>query len=81
MDRIVAKITHLYGLREDDGSVAGISSDSSLVEVEDGIVGRQLDLIEVLSALLRAEAQIVAYYRAAGDGQAFPTTERHRVLN
>ena len=39
------------------------------------------DLIEVLSALLRAEAQIVAYYRAAGDGQAFPTTERHRVLD
>ena len=22
----------------------------------------------------------LAYYRAAGDGQAFPTTERHRVL-
>ena len=45
MDRIVAKITQLYGLREDDGSVAGISSDSSLVEVEDGNVGRQLDLL------------------------------------
>ena len=39
----------------------------------------EADLIEVLSALLRGEAQIVgwvlelAYYRAAGDGQAFPT--------
>ena len=37
------------------------------------------DLEEVLSALLLGEAQIVggvlepAYYRAAGDGQAFPT--------
>ena len=47
---------------------------------------RKPDLIEVLSALLRGEAQIVggvlelAYYSAAGDGQAFPTTERHRVL-
>ena len=45
------------------------------------------DLIEVLSALLRGEAQIVvgvlelAYYRSAGDGQAFPTRERHRVLD
>ena len=44
-------------------------------------------LIEVLSALLRGEAQIVggvlelAYYRAAGDGQAFPTRKRHRVLD
>ena len=44
------------------------------------------DLIEVLSALLRGEVQIVggvlelAYYRAAGDGQAFPTRERFRVL-
>ena len=42
---------------------------------------------EVLSALLRGEALIVggvlelAYYRAAGDGQAFPTRERHRVLD
>ena len=42
------------------------------------------DLIEVLSALLRGEAQIVggvlelAYYRAAGDRQAYPTRERHR---
>ena len=40
---------------------------------------QKLDLTEVLSALLRGEAQIVcgvlelAYYRAAGDGQAFPT--------
>ena len=48
---------------------------------------QKLDLIEVLSALLRGEAQIVggvselAYYRAAGDGQAFPTRERHRVLD
>ena len=39
------------------------------------------DLEEVLSALLLGEAQIVggvlepAYYRAAGDGQAFPTRE------
>ena len=46
---------------------------------------QQLDLIEVLSALLRGEAQIVcgvlelAYDRAAGDGQAFPTRERYRV--
>ena len=38
-------------------------------------------------ALLRGEAQIVcgvlevAYYRAAGDGQAFPTRERYRVLD
>ena len=49
--------------------------------------GRDLqkpDLIEVLSALLRGEAQIVggvleqAYYRAVGDGQAFPTGERCR---
>ena len=45
------------------------------------------DLIEVLSALLRGEAQIVgwvlelAYFRAAGDGQAFPTRERYRVLD
>ena len=45
------------------------------------------DLIEVLSALLRGEAQIVggvlelAYYRAAGYGQAFPTRERRRVLD
>ena len=45
------------------------------------------DLIDVLSALLRGEAQIVggvlelAYYRAAGNGQAFPTRERHRVLD
>ena len=45
------------------------------------------DLIEVLSALLRGEAQIeggvmeLAYYRAAGDRQAFPTRERHRVLD
>ena len=45
------------------------------------------DLTEVLSALLRGEAQIVggvfelAYYRAAGDGQAFPTREHHRVLD
>ena len=44
------------------------------------------DLIEVLSAILRGEAQIVggvlelAYYRAAGDGQAFPTRERYRVM-
>ena len=43
--------------------------------------------MEVLSALLRGEAQIVggvlelAYYRAAGDGQAFPTRERHRVFD
>ena len=42
--------------------------------------------IEVLSAL-RGEAQIVggvlelANYRAAGDGQAFPTRERRRVLD
>ena len=41
---------------------------------------------EVLSALFLGEAQIVggvlelAYYRAAGDGQAFPTRERYRVL-
>ena len=48
---------------------------------------QKLDLIEVLSALLRGEAQIVggvlelADYRAAGDGQAFPTRERHRVLD
>ena len=40
-----------------------------------------LDLIEVLSALLRGEVQIVggvselAYYRAAGDGQASPPPE------
>ena len=49
---------------------------------------RKPDLIEVLSALLRGEAHIVggvlelAYYRAAGDGQAFPrfpTRERYRV--
>ena len=40
------------------------------------------DLIEVLPAILRGEAQIVggvlelAYYRATGDGgQPFPTTE------
>ena len=45
-----------------------------------------LDLIEVLSALLRGEAQIVggvlelAYYRAAGDGQAFSTRVRCRIL-
>ena len=45
------------------------------------------DLTEVLSATLRGEAQIVggvlelAYYRAAGDGQAFPTRERYRVLD
>ena len=45
------------------------------------------DLIEVLSALLRGEAQIVggvlelAYCRAAGDGQAFPTRECYRVLD
>ena len=43
--------------------------------------------IEVLSASLRGEAQIVGgvlelgYYRAAGDGQAFPTRERNRVLD
>ena len=42
--------------------------------------------MEVFSGLLLGEAQMVggvlelAYYRAAGDGQAFPTTERHRVL-
>ena len=42
---------------------------------------------EVLSALFLGGAQIVggvlelAYYRAAGDGQAFPTRERHRVLD
>ena len=48
---------------------------------------QKLDLIEVLSALLRREAQIVggvlelADYRAAGDGQAFPTRERYRVLD
>ena len=41
----------------------------------------------VFSALLRGVAQIVggvmepAYYRAAGDGQAFPTRERHRVFD
>ena len=45
------------------------------------------DLTEVLSALLRGEAQIVggvlelANYRAAGDRQAFPTRERHRVFD
>ena len=45
------------------------------------------DLIEILSALLRGEAQIVggvlelAYCRAAGDGPAFPTRERHRVFD
>ena len=46
------------------------------------------DLVEVLSAILRGEAQIVdgvlelAYYRAAGEGQAFPTSrERYRVLD
>ena len=45
------------------------------------------DLIEVLSALLRGEAQIVggilelAYYRAAGDGHAFPARERYRVFD
>ena len=44
-------------------------------------------LIEVLSALLRGEAQILgevlelAYYRAAGDGQAFSTRGRYRVLD
>ena len=43
------------------------------------------NIIEVLSALLRGEAQIVggvlelAYCKAAGDGQAFPTRERYRV--
>ena len=48
---------------------------------------QKLDLIEVLSALLLGEAQIVggvlelAYYRAAGDGQAFSTRERYRVLD
>ena len=48
---------------------------------------QKLDLTEVLSALLRGEAQIVggilelAYYRAAGDRQAFPTRERHRVFD
>ena len=48
---------------------------------------QKLDLIEVLSALLRGEAQIVggvlelAYYRASGDGQTFPTRERHRVFD
>ena len=46
---------------------------------------QKLDLIEVLFALLRGEAQIVggalelSYYRAARDGQAFPTTKRYRV--
>ena len=50
------------------------------------VLSRQ-DLIEVLSALLLGEEQIVggvlelAYYRAAGDGQAFPTRERYRVLD
>ena len=47
------------------------------------------DLIEVLSALFRGEeAQNVvvgvlelAHYRAAGDGQNFPTTERYRVFD
>ena len=45
---------------------------------------QKLDLVEVLSALLRGEAQIVggvleiAYYRAAGNGQACPTRERYR---
>ena len=45
------------------------------------------DIVEVLSALLQGEAHIVggvselAYYRAAGDGQAFPTRERQRVLD
>ena len=43
--------------------------------------------MEVLSALLRGEAQIVggvlelAYYRAAEDWQACPTRERYRVLD
>ena len=48
----------------------------------------ELDFIKVLSALLRGEAQIVggvlellAYYRAAGDGRAFPTRERYWVLD
>ena len=46
-----------------------------------------LDLIEVHSALLQQEAHIVggvlelAYYRATGDGQAFPTKGRYRVLD
>ena len=45
------------------------------------------NLIEVLSATLRGEAQIVggvlelACYRATGDGQAFPSRERYRVLD
>ena len=44
------------------------------------------DLMEVFSALLRGEAQIVgvselAYYRAAGDEQAFPTREHYRDLD
>ena len=45
------------------------------------------DLIEVLSALLRREVQTVGgvlelvCYWAAGDRQAFPTRERHRVLD
>ena len=43
------------------------------------------DLIVVCSVLLRGEVQIIAgvlepaYYRAVGDGQAFPTGERYRV--
>ena len=42
---------------------------------------------EAKSYRSRGEAQIVggvlelAYHRAAGDGQAFPTRERHRVLD
>ena len=58
-----------------------------LLEEGDRFQSFLLDLIEVLSALLRGEAQVVggvfelAYRRAAGDGKAFPTRERYRVLD
>ena len=44
-------------------------------------------ILRAIKELFRGEAQIVggvlelAYYRAAGDGQAFPTRERHRVFD
>ena len=61
--------------------------NASSEDKEKAIFPFLLDLTEIFSPLLEGEEQIVggvlelAYCRAAGDGQAFPTRESHRVLD
>ena len=75
--KVVLQARRLCCLRRD----AAFSPESATGSSEAG------SYREVHSALLQQEAHIVggvlelAYYRATGDGQAFPTKGRYRVLD